>query len=549
MHNFPTDSDKHTITKAVIYARVSSAHQRIDGDGLNSQIRRCEEYASYKGYSIVETFKDDISGKFSDRPGMKDMLSFLRRQKSKASPHVVIIDDISRLARGLEAHIQLRKTLSAAGGVLESPSIEFGEDSDSQLVEHLLASVSEHQRLKNAEQTKNRMRARVLNGYWVFQAPFGYMYEKKHGHGKVLVPHPPTAAIVKEAIEGFASGRFTTQSELRQWLETLPHFPRDGRGYIRFQRVKDILVNPVYAGMIHAPKWDIEIREGKHEGLVSWNTFLSAQERLHAKPVAPVKANAAHDFILRGFVACDCCGHALTSCWSTGKYKKYPYYLCHTRGCDLYGKSINRNKMEAEFNDLLTSLHPSKNMFDIAMAMFKDAWDQMASSVKDQNKALDVERAKLQKEIDGFLERIIETTNPSVIKAYEGKIANLEGKRRAIQEKQAQKSKKRRPFSVSVRTPIAFLLNPSKLWENGNYAQKRTVLKLMFGAKIPYVRKQGFRTPTLSAPFQLIQGLSEGSLDQKSSNCEMVHHRGNRTLDLIITKDTTNRKFPVLQGQ
>jgi hypothetical protein len=72
--------------------------------------------------------------------------------------------------------------LSDAGGILESPSIEFGEDSDSRLVEHMLASVAQHQREKNAEQTSNRMKGRMMNGYSVFSAPVGYTYKKTKGH-------------------------------------------------------------------------------------------------------------------------------------------------------------------------------------------------------------------------------------------------------------------------------------------------------------------------------------------------------------------------------
>ncbi len=84
---------------------------------------------------------------------------------AKPKAQAAIIDDISRLARGVMAHFELRMKIDKAGGVLFSPSIEFGEDSDSQLVESLLASVSQHQRQKNGEQTVNRMRARVQNGY------------------------------------------------------------------------------------------------------------------------------------------------------------------------------------------------------------------------------------------------------------------------------------------------------------------------------------------------------------------------------------------------
>lgn len=149
--------------KAVIYTRVSGAKQVREGDGLASQKNRCREYATYKDYDVVEVFSDDMSGKFERGPAMDRMLAFLRLHPKDSV--VVIIDDISRFARNMQAHIKLRATLSDAGGILESPSIEFGEDSDSRLVEHMLASVAQHQREKNAEQTQNRMRGRMMNGY------------------------------------------------------------------------------------------------------------------------------------------------------------------------------------------------------------------------------------------------------------------------------------------------------------------------------------------------------------------------------------------------
>lgn len=65
-----------------------------------------------------------MSGSLINRPGMQGMLAYLR--KNKRQPHVVIIDDISRLSRGLDAHLQLRADIGNAGGILESPSIDFG---------------------------------------------------------------------------------------------------------------------------------------------------------------------------------------------------------------------------------------------------------------------------------------------------------------------------------------------------------------------------------------------------------------------------------------
>ena len=115
-------------TMAVIYCRVSSSKQTKVGDGLGSQQTRCREYARYKRLEVVETFTDDMSGSLTTRPGMKAMLGFLSKHRGK-EPIVVIIDDISRLARGIEAHLQLRSAIGEAGGVLKSPTIEFGEDS------------------------------------------------------------------------------------------------------------------------------------------------------------------------------------------------------------------------------------------------------------------------------------------------------------------------------------------------------------------------------------------------------------------------------------
>lgn len=208
--------------QAVIYCRVSSIKQTKVGDGLNSQETRCREFARMKGYAVIEVFRDDVSGSLIDRPGMKSMLAFLRRRRAKGT--VVIIDDVSRLARGLQAHLELRGAIAKAGGNLESPSIEFGEDSDSILVENLLASVSQHQRQKNGEQVKNRMSARVMNGYWVFQAPVGYKYVTVPGRGKMLKRDEPAASVVQEALEGYAAGHFESQADVMRFLQDHP-FP------------------------------------------------------------------------------------------------------------------------------------------------------------------------------------------------------------------------------------------------------------------------------------------------------------------------------------
>lgn len=417
------------LTKAVIYARVSSTQQKTQGHGLESQAVRCKDFARMKGYQVVETFHDDASGSLVERPGVQAMLAFLRSHRRES--HVVIIDDISRLARSLEAHLQLRTALAAAGGVLQSPSIEFGEDSDSQLVENLLASVSQHQRQKNADQTRNRMRARASVGYSVLRAPVGYRYARVSGHGKMLVPDEPAARLVREALEGYASARFPSLSEVMRFFAGSPDYPAVQRKSLTVERIREMTDRVTYAGFITIPDWNLHLVPAKHTPLISYETFQRVQERWRGKAHAPARKDLNEDFPLRGFLSCAGCDKPLMSCWSTSRNGgRHPYYLCQRKGCSEYGKSLRRDEVENQFTDLLCALQPRPELFALAEAMFRDLWAGKAAQAKESATALRAELAKVERNINQLLDRVVETDSRTIVKTYETRIASLERKRR-----------------------------------------------------------------------------------------------------------------------
>ena len=492
---------------AVIYCRVSSSKQTTRGDGLSSQETRCREFAGYRGHEVVKVFKDDASGGLIDRPGMKAMLAFIR-SKRKASP-VVVIDDISRLARGLEAHLQLRAAIGNAGGTLENPSIEFGEDSDSLLVENLLASVSQHQRQKNGEQTKNRMRARALNGYWVFQAPTGYRYERQRGCGNVLVRDEPLASIIAEALEGFASERFGTQVEVKRFLEDYPEFPRQRSGDIPNQRVTELLTQPLYAGHIEVPRWDVPMRKGQHEGLISFETFQTIQERLNGKARAPVRRNINEDFPLRGAICCADCDQPLTANWSKSRSgKRHAYYLCRTKGCVSEAKSIRRAEVEGAFESLLKKLVPSRDLFELAEMIFRDLWEQRLEARKAHRKSMAAEVSQIDRKVEQLLDRIVETESDSVVKAYENRIRDLESEKLILNEKVENCGREASDYASSFRTAMSFLGSPWNLWVSDRLEDKHAVIKLAFSEQLSWKRGEGLRTPEIALPFKALQGFS-----------------------------------------
>ena len=498
----------NTNQKAVIYCRVSSLKQTTKGDGLGSQETRCREYAKYKGYTVTEVFKDDVSGGMIDRPAMRAMLSHLKKHRIENS--VIIIDDISRLARGLEAHLQLRTAISAAGGKLESPSIEFGEDSDSILVENLLASVSQHQRQKNGEQTRNRMRARSLNGYWVFQAPIGYRYERVSGHGKMLIRNEPIASIIQEALEGYAGGRFETQVEVKRFLESRADFPKNRKNAVHYQRVHDILTRIVYAGFIDKPDWGIKLQPAKHEPLIAYETYRAVQKRLTATTKAPARKDLSSDFPLRGFITCGGCNKPMTACWSKGRNATYPYYMCATKGCADYRKSIRKETLEGEFETLLHELRPSEYLFNLAVATFRDQWEEHRTTAAERSDSIKRKLNGVERKIDQFMDRIVDTDSHRMITAYERKIDNLEEQKAELTENIAHCGRPLQGFDETFRTAIEFLGNPQKLWASNRLEDKRAVLRMAFADKLPYVRNEGFRTAPTAPPFLALQQLKAG---------------------------------------
>lgn len=495
-------------TKALFYGRVSSPKQRKAGDGIRSQETRCREFARMKGYEIVAVFSDDASGGTIERPGIKEALAYARNHRKDGI--VFLIDDVSRLARGVEQHIQLRSAILAAGAVLESPSIEFGEDSDSILVENLLASVSQHQRQKNGEQTRNRMRARVVNGYWPFQAPTGFRHQRVTGRGMILTRDEPVASIVQRVLEGYAHGEFENQAEVMRFLQDEPLFPKSATGRVTNQRVAILLRNPVYAGYVEARKWGVSLREGQHEGLITLDVHRRILARLDGATYTPRRKNLNEDFPLRGHVACADCGTPLTACWSKGSHGRYPYYLCPKRGCDSYGKSIRRDRIEGEFESLLKELQPSENLFRIACGMLREWWNHIGEQTQSQSRSLGKRLTEIDRQIEQLLERVVEARTPSVIGAYEDRIAKLEEEKLVVRENMADAKRPKSSFDDTLRTALGFLANPWNQWVSGKLENRRTVLKLAFADRLCYARETGFRTANLSLPFRVLGALGDG---------------------------------------
>lgn len=506
--------------KAVIYCRVSSTKQATEGHGLESQETRCRHHAETMGYEVEAVFPDDASGggDFMNRPGMVALLSYLDAQPDRKN-YVVIFDDLKRFARDTEFHIKLRRAFRMRGARIECLNFKFEDTPEGRFIETILAAQGELEREQNSRQVTQKMKARVMNGYWVFKAPIGYRIEKVAGHGKLLVRDEPLASIAQEALEAYASGRFESQAEIKRFLENQPAWPKDRNGEIHWQRINEFLSQSLYAGRIDIPSWNIHGVRGKHEPLVSLETFQKIQERRNSLAKAPTRKDLHEDFPLRGFVTCGCCNQPMTACWSKGRSAKYPYYLCDTKGCADYRKSVRREKIEGEFEALLLDMKPAEGLFNLAFDMFRDLWDAKAANIQTRTESLEQEMRGIESKVDQLLDRIVDASTDSVVTAYEKRIRDLETQKAIVREKIAACGRPMASFCETYRTAFDFLANPHELWRSPNIEDRRAVLKLVFAEKLPYHRNEGYRTAETTLPFKVLR-------DFRNVKSGMVEPRG-----------------------
>lgn len=492
--------------KVVIYCRVSDVKQSTNGHGLDGQETRCRQWAAAKGLEVAMVFPDTMSGggDFMKRPGVVALLAFLDAQPDER--FIVLFDDLKRFARDRDFHFRLRDAFRQRGARVECLNFKFDETPEGEFIETIMAAQGQLERQQNARQVSQKMKARMESGYWVHNAPIGYAYKAVRGRGKMLFPDAPLASIIREAFEGYASGRFGSQAEVTRFFETFPDFPRDKHGRVSQQRTVDILTHPIYTGHICSDHYGIHWVKAQHEAIVSLELFERVRRKREGNTYAPKRANIGEDFALRGVVVCDCCEKPMRSSWSKGSTKKYPYYLCQTKGCEAYGKSNPRDKVEDQVGEIIKALEPAPQLIDMAAAMFRQAWEARRAQAKDIVTSAKREITRLDKEIDTVLDRIMQASNATIIQRYESKVERLEEERALIVEKRDTQVEPAGAFDEKLELALQFLANPFKIWENGTTAARRLVLNLAFTAPIKYHRNEGARTPEISFPFKALGG-------------------------------------------
>jgi len=125
----------------------------------------------------------------------------------------------------------------------------------------------------------------------------------------------------------------------------------------------------------------------------------------------------------------------MTACWSKSKTGvKHPYYMCFWRGCESKGKAVRRADMEGQFEALLAKMQPSRTLYGVVEAMFKQAWGILSDSEATHRQSIQMALRDTEKKIESLLDRIVESSTASVVSAYEKRIDMLEREKLVLRE-------------------------------------------------------------------------------------------------------------------
>lgn len=507
--------------EGLVYARVSSKRQETDGTGLTSQEGRCIQELMRLKVPYVKTFPDSFTGggDFMKRPSMRELLEHIDNHPHKK--YVVVFDDLSRFARDVFFHIKLRAEFRKRYVILKCLNYNFDESEEGEYAELIFAGKAELDRKQNRRQVIQKQKARLELGYWPFGAKRGYIMPKDPIHGKLSIATKEGLEILKPVLEDFATGTFIRKIDMCKFLVEKGFWTKQSpEKYI--DKLTQILKDPFYMGDIEYPVWEVSRRPGKHKGIISATTFELIQKRLRKEDSGiRIRCDVCTDFPLRNLLLCAHCLRPLTAAWTTNTRKKnrWPYYVCHTKGCEAYGKSLRKKDVEDGFIAILQKNNLKPEVGELVTIIFDRTWSDETNKENRLHRQNKDRRDSLSKEVANLAKIAASTTSETVRKVYEEQIEVLAKELKSLEESLDIQPDMNIPYRTALDKSTTMLKNPYQAWINLDLLEQRRLFYFIFDTKLPYSYKEGYRTKEIPTVIRLFEEFA-------TSNTHDVEMRG-----------------------
>ena len=483
-----------TTIYALVYCRVSSERQKKEGHGLESQEHRCREYASQKGYVVAKVFKDSFTGggDFHHRPELSELL--LHVEKTPHKNFVVIIDDLSRFARDVKAHFQLKSELYERGIGLECSNFNFEDSPEGELIETLMAAQHQYHRKSNRRQVIQKQKARLEMGYWAFGSKRGYEQTAHPIHGKISIPTKEGLEILKPALEDFATGVLARKIDVCRFLVEKGFWKKQSpEKYI--DKLTAILTDAFYAGHIEYPAWEVTKRKGHHDGIISFETYGLIQKRLRNEGLSKrIRMDITDELPLRGLHICAVCKEHLTGAGSTSRGKRYLYYNCQNKECELYAKMIPSTKLEKDFKELMNKTTLKNDVSGVIHIIFDRTWKSETDTHKQAEMTHKTKIKSLEEQITNLSLLAHKAKSEPIREGYEMQMGQTVTELKALQEQPLiSETDLAVPYRNALNKAVGFLKSPYTYWQKLGLQEQHGLFHFIFEQKLPYHAKEGYR--------------------------------------------------------
>ena len=509
-------------TKVYGYKRVSTEEQ-VDGMSLYNQELAIHTYAERNNLEIVEIFSDEgYSARTANRPALQEMLKTLSAKDNDIGG--VIVYNLSRMSRDMESFMRdIGYHLSTMGVRLYSTMENIDDTPQGRLMRNISLSMHQFENDTKSQTVRDNMKLVALEGWWQGNIPHGYIRKRmpigeRGKDGKVkerLTLAPDTQNRVAEKIsrllERFSKGDIN-QAELAQYAESIGLKSSTGGGFAP-QSIKNLLTNITYAGYVSNKMTEFEPVKGKHQALISLDTYHRNQAILEGRKPDTESPRYTAEYPLKHSLLCVNCHKPLTgSAPTTGSGSRSPRYHC-TRCKGMGSKALDRT--DELFETFLNDITPTESLVKLFRKIVRRIASHKLATINYELAGLRTKISKIDddmhKALKSFLDGDIskkekeEYQNSLRLKRIdvEGKIDDYEGLQRLNE--------------ATITYVCNFIDAPARMWLDADPVTKIAFQKMVTESGITFdLKSEKFGTTGLS-PFYRLKDTQKASEEAPDS--------------------------------
>ena len=229
-------SNDYALSRAILYARVSTEEQTKSGYSLAQQLEACRLWCAREGYEIVEEVTDPgQSGASLERPGMDRVRDLVATEEIS----LVLAQDRDRFAREPAYHYLLRREFEEQGTKIRALNDRGDESPEGELTEGILDQLAKYERAKIAERSRRGKLRKAQEGKIVAGHVPNYGFEYNPARDKYIVDeenmrvvrrifwmvgaqgvslHGVTRALRLEGMKSPAGGKYWNKKVIRRFI-------------------------------------------------------------------------------------------------------------------------------------------------------------------------------------------------------------------------------------------------------------------------------------------------------------------------------------------